>query len=169
MSKLSIFLLIIIGVFIFVLGGGVGIMYQEQIIKDTSQAETIQITPQITSATIKTLLSKVISPIIASGKAVKIEKRNITLKDKTESLVISVKENSSVYSSEQVVDQDGEDTNSDSVKKIVEFKDVKVGDNLNIIFKLLLDGTLETQSVIIFPPDSPPIQDSKIDRGSIRR
>ena len=127
MNRNFLILLIIAVLFAFVLGGGLGILYQTQ--KSASQ---------IVSPSIKGLSSKVIiSSIVARGEVVKIEGKNITLKNEGETLTVNISDNSKIYSSGKIVGPG--------------IGGIKVGDNLQITLKLLPNSQLEGQLILILP------------------
>ena len=140
MNKTTLIALsIIAGLFLFVFGGGIGVLYQTE--KTSPQSAQLEKTTSI----INFLSSEEFSRITVFGKAEKIEGRDITLlSEKGDSLKVSVIENSPVYSF--VKDNAGK-----PVRKIVKFEEIKIGDNLNITIKLLPDGQLQGLSVIILP------------------
>ena len=129
----SIVLIIISGLVFLVLGGGMGFLYK-----------TLQVSPQIkkTTAIIKDLSSKTVLSTVAYGQVSKIEGKDITLSYSGDSIKVSMKENSPVYSF-------ANDSTGKPVQKQVDLKEIKIGDNLNITIKLLPDGQIQGQSVLI--------------------
>lgn len=125
--------LIIAGVFLLLLGMGLGILYKTQ-----------QISPQLkkTTAVINALSSKTVPSIVAYGEVTKIEGRDITLAYSGDSIKVNMEENSQVYSFVN-------DSSGKPIQKKVELKEIKVGDNLNITLKVLPDSQLQGQSVFI--------------------
>ncbi|HLD52070.1 MAG TPA: hypothetical protein VJA82_02085 [Sediminibacterium sp.] len=95
---------------------------------------------------VKSLSSKVIPSIIAYGQVTKIENKNITLTYNNETLTIPLTQSTSIYTF--VAPETGSKTTAPTQKKAA-FSEIKVGDSLNITIKLLPDGTIEGQSVII--------------------
>ena len=159
MNKILIFLLIIIGVIIFTVGGGgLGILYQKQ--KDASQIEKLQARESVLNSVVKRLSSKLIQSIASYGKVSKIEGRNVTLTFEGESLTIKVREEALIFSFTQTLGRSltGEAAplkKGDTVittRQKVELKDIKLGDDLGINIKLLPDGQLEGQFITIVPP-----------------
>ncbi|SRR3990167_578733 len=124
---------LISGLLFLILGTGIGFMYK-----------TIQISPQIkkTTAIIKDLSSKTILSSVAYGQVSKIEGRDITLSYSGDSIKISMEANSPVYSF-------ANDSIGKPIQKKVSLKEVKIGDNLNITIKVLPDGQIQGQSVLI--------------------
>ena len=147
MSKPLIFLLIIGAVFIFVLGGGIGVLYQTQ--QSAPQVEKLQ----TIEASIKGLSSKVIPSINAYGQVTKIEGRNITLDFKGEILTLKIKDDAQILSFVKLVSSEENTSGIDNQQ--TDFEEIKNGDNLNISIKFLPEGTLEGQSVIILPTVPP--------------
>ena len=144
-KNLTILLIIIGGIAIFVLGGGLGVLYQIQ--KDVSQIEKLQAMESVLKVTnsalkvkesmLKGLSSKVVTSMVAQGEVVKIEGENITVRNNGETLIVSIGNNSKIYS---------------IAKKVaLNPKDIKVGDNLSITFKLLPEGQLDGQLILIDP------------------
>ncbi len=159
MNKILIFLLIIIGVIIFTVGGGgLGILYQKQ--KDASQIEKLQARESVLNSVVKRLSSKLIQSIASYGKVSKIEGRNVTLTFEGESLTIKVREEALIFSFTHTLGRSltGEAAplkKGDTVittRQKVELKDIKLGDDLGINIKLLPDGQLEGQFITIVPP-----------------
>ena len=147
MNKILIFLLIIAGAVIFTVGGGgLGILYQTQ--KDAPQIGKLQATELALNNIVKELSSTVISSIISYGKVSKIEGRNITLTFEKESLTIKVREDALVFSMVQTAPLKNGSAFTTTQQK-AEFKDIKLGDDLNIRVKLSIDGQLEGGVIII--------------------
>lgn len=142
MNKASLVILVIIGVLLFLVGGGLGIFYQAQ--KDASQikkAETIDI-----------LSSSVIPSIVAYGQVTKIQGRNITLTFDNESIIVPIAQNAPVYSFNQSAGQ------ASSVQKQGDISQIKSGDYLNISIGLSQDGKIEGATVVILPPVGSSVQ-----------
>jgi len=96
---------------------------------------------------------KVIPSVIAFGEVTKISNRTVTLTYGTENLAIRIKEDAKISSYNMPAPNDkGEQIISDIPgQKNAEFKDIKIGDKLNVSLKILPDGEIEGLSVIIFP------------------
>ena len=125
-------IILISGLLFLVLGGGIGFLYK-----------TLQISPQIKKTTeiIKALSSKTVLSTVAYGQVSKIEGKDISLSYNGDSIKISMAEKAPVYSfvdSAEIPNQ-----------KKVDFKEIKVGDNLNITIKLFPDGQIQGQSALI--------------------
>ncbi len=145
-----IILLAIAAVFIFVLGGGLGIWYQTQ--KDAPQLKEAQKAESV----VKFLNSKVSSSINARGIVEKISGRNITLSFEGENIEIRIKEDAKIYSFNNI-SESAKKTSSDTLVQTKNtFESIKMGDDLFINFRALPEGILEGQSVTILP--SVPVQ-----------
>ena len=129
----SIVFITVFGLVLLLLGGSIGFLYK-----------TLQISPQMekTAAVIKDLSSKTVLSTVAYGQVSKIEGIDITLSYDTDSIKISMAENSPVYSFVN-------DSKGVPVQKKVDLKQIKIGDSLNITIKLLPDGQIQGQSVLI--------------------
>ena len=134
MNKLnSTFLMVISGLVLLVLGFGAGFFYK-----------TFQVSPQLekSMALIKTLSSKTVLSTVAYGQVSEITGNDITLSYNGDNIKISMTENSPVYSFVN-------DSSGNPVQKKVDFKQIKIGDSLNITIKLLPDGQIQSQSALI--------------------
>ena len=130
---------LISGLVCLVLGVGIGLLYK------TLQTSHQQLSPQQiekTTATIKDLSSKIILSSVAYGQVSKIEGRDITLSYNGDSIKINITENIPIYSFTN-------DSAGKSVQKKVDLKVIKIGDTLNITIKVLPDGQIQSQSVLI--------------------
>ena len=136
MNKIGIITLIIVGVVLFVAGGVVGIFYQIQ--KDAPQA--------LKAETTNSLASAVIPSIVAYGNVTRIEGRNITLSNSGDSLAVDVKDGAQVISF-----TNGAGSATGPVQQVASFNDVKVGSTINISVKVLPDGQLRGETIIILP------------------
>lgn len=116
-----------------ILGGGIGFLYK-----------TLQISPQIkkTAAVIKDLSSKTVLSTVVYGQVSKIKGKDISLSYNGDSITISMAEKAPVYSFVS-------DSAEAPLQKKVDFKELKVGDNLNITIKLLPDGQIQGQSALV--------------------
>lgn len=132
-------LLVVAALVIFVLGGGAGVFYQSQ--ADAPQLQSVA----KAEALIKNVSSGIIPSMVAYGQVSKVEGRNVTLSYAGDSLAISVKQDAPVYSFAQAA---GSTT---PTQQKVDFSTIKVGNNLNIVLKMLASGDLEGQQVIILP------------------
>jgi hypothetical protein len=135
---LSIAILLVV----FLMGGGLGIMYQAQK-TPASPAVPQQVTPPI----VKQLSSKIFATITAYGQITDINGTNITLTYAGDTTTIKVKDNVIVYSF--VTDSKGVPS-----QKTIDFNQLKKGDSVNVNCVLLSDGSLEGHSVLIMPSAS---------------
>jgi hypothetical protein len=143
MEPSKIILLVVVILVIFLIGGGAGIMYQAQ--KSVlPQSASSQGTPPV----LKQLSSKVFPLITASGKVADVSGRNITVSFSGDSTTIKIKDGAPVYSF-------GIDSKGVSQQQLSDFSQIKKESNINISCKLLADGTLEGQAVVILPASSP--------------
>lgn len=148
MNKLLISLLIIGAVSLFVLGGGVGVLYQTQ--KDAPQIEALQATElklQKIELVTKSLASKTISLISAYGQVQNIDGKNITLSFSGDSITVGLADNV------QVLAFVGDGKGKTSYQPY-DFSQIKKGYTVSVNLKLLSDGTLQGQAIIIMPPSN---------------
>ena len=101
---------------------------------------------QVKIQTVNSLASKVISSIAAYGQIKSINGRVVTLNNLGDDLSITIADNAQILSFITTK------TSPTPVQQTTTFDKVKVGDNVNIIMRLLSDGKLEGSSVIILPP-----------------
>ena len=139
MNKANLTILILLGVILFLVGGGIGIFYQMQ--KDSS-GDTV----------IKALSSKVIPSIVAYGQVTEINGRNITIFYSGETLTVPIAQDAQVSSFTQANGQTG------STQQQSSFNQIKKGDSINISIKVSSDGKLEGKMVIILPQVGSPVQ-----------
>ena len=138
---IKIICLIICGAVLLGIGTLAGVNFQEQ--KTTpriAELEKMENMIKILSS------SKVIPSIVAFGQVGEISGRTVTLTYGTESLAIPIREDAKIYSFSGTTNQ-----KTPPEQKTAEFKDIKVGDKLNITLKILSNGEIEGLSVIIFP------------------
>ena len=134
---------------------GLGIFFGGGYLLGVSQ-ENKRLEPQIESlgklADVSAALtsSKLITTIIAFGKVTSVSGRIVTLAARNESLQVSIKQDAKISSLVSPTATDGS-VSGFPQEMAVEFKDIKVGDSLNINMKMLPDGQLEGSLVVIFP------------------
>jgi len=134
MSKIaSLALLVIIILAFFALGGGVGIFYQSQ--KEGGQ-------PGVAENILKNLNSKAVPSIIAYGQVTKIDGRNVTLSFNGDSVTIKINDSASINSFVK-------SASGTTTQQKMNFSQIKKGDTLSVNVKLLPDGNLQGESVII--------------------
>jgi len=144
MDKKTIILFFILGFLIFILGGGMGVFYQSQ----KCLPENCPSATKETSAlekTIKDLSSRTIYFIVAYGTVEDINGRKLTISNNGENLTVEIKENAEITSFIRPV----AGGNSSTPEAIAKFEDIKKGDNLRISLKVLPDGKITGESVII--------------------
>lgn len=137
----SIVLIIIFGLVSSLLGGGIGFLYK------TFLMSSQQVSPEIEKATtiIKNLTSKTVISSVAYGEVSKIEGRNVTLSFGGDNLKIKMMGDAPIYSFSN-------DSAGKPVQKKVNLETVKIGDTLNIAIKVLPDGQIQGQSILIIRP-----------------
>jgi hypothetical protein len=139
MDRKNLTIIIVVAVIGVIIGLVLGISLSQKGISNNSQSNKFE-------SAVKALSSKVIPSIIAYGQVTKIENKNITLTYNKETLTIPLTQSTSIYSF--VAPEAGSKATAPTQKKS-SFSEIKVGDSLNITIKLLPDGTIEGQSVII--------------------
>lgn len=135
-KKITILLLIILGIVVLIAGIYAGILLEKQITG-----------PKLEKAqnAIKTLSSKVIPSIIASGEVSKISGRNITLTQAGESLEIKIREDARIFSSGATLEEPG------NVPKEISLEEIKISDFLNVMIKISPDAGIEGFLLSVFP------------------
>lgn len=137
MDQKNLVIFAVIGLVIFIVGGGLGILYQS---KNPAQVVKIQ--------AVQTLSSKVIPSITAFGQVSNIDGKNITLSFGGDSLTIKIRDDAQVYlPATSTTDKNGKPVISP--QQTAQFSDIKKGENVSVNLKLLPDGQLEGQLVII--------------------
>jgi Cu/Ag efflux protein CusF len=138
---LSVIILIIIVAAIFSLGCGAGMLYQIQVQKNN---------PQINKATeiVKKLTSKAIPSILAYGKIISIEGKNLTLSFNGESVAVKTGDNAAIASF--ISDSQGRTSQQN-----INFNQIKLGQTASINIKVLPDGQLQGESIMIFSSIEP--------------
>lgn len=134
-NKKQLAILIIVGVLVFLVGGGLGII--------SVQPKGFQKTK--IEATNK-LASRVISSIVAYGQIENIDGRNLTLSNFGDNLSILILDNAQVYSFTTPSVK-----NATPSQQTVKFENIKIGDKVNVAVKLLPNGQMQGSSVIILP------------------
>lgn len=143
MNKVLVSLLIIGAVFIFVLGGGAGVLYQTQ--KDAPKLDNAE-------KVIKILASKTVPSIMAYGQVTNIQGKNITLAYSGDSVTLKMRDDAKIYS---FVSQGlAKKSLNISEKEEITFSDIKKGDTLNITLKVLPDGGLEGMIAMVLSSPS---------------
>lgn len=135
MDNKNLILIIIGALFFLTLGGGLGILYQQQKeilpVKETPKTQAVQ-----------TLSSKVIPSITAFGQVSNIDGRNLTLTFGGDNLTIKINDSAQIYLP----------ATKTSAQQTAQFSDIKKGDNVSVNVKLLSDGQMDGQMVVIIGP-----------------
>lgn len=132
MDKKFLVILIAVAVLFFIIGGALGFFYQAQ--KIASQPDnTVKINA------VKTLSSRVIPSITAYGAISNISGRNLTLTFGGESLTVKIKDDAQIFLP----------STATASQQTARFADIKKGDNASVNLKLLPDGQIEGDVVII--------------------
>jgi hypothetical protein len=134
-------LIIFLGLVIFVVGGGVGIVFQTQ--KDALELEKS-----------KLITSKLVTGVAVLGKVTKISERNVTLSSENESIIVNIEDSANMLS----LFNQGQDINSveKATSMAIKFQDIKIGDYLNVNGLINQDGIIKATTVIIPPASSIP-------------
>jgi len=138
MENKNLMLLIAIAIIFLILGGSLGIFYQQ-----IKTAADLKNDSRILA--IKELASSVVPSITAYGQVESIDGRDITLNFNGETMKIKIKDDAFVFIPAMSANANG----TASAQKTAEFKDIKVGDNVNVNLKVAEDGQIEGQMVII--------------------
>ena len=138
-NKKQLIIFIIVGVLLFLIGGGLGVI-------STMQSQPVQ----TKTKTVNSLSSKVISSIVTYGQVKNINGRDITLSNLGDDLTISIASNAQIFSFTN--SSNGKTGVVAPTQQIVKFENIKIGDSANVVMKLLPSGQLEGSSVIILPP-----------------
>jgi len=161
MSKISLIVLsIALGLVIFIVGGGMGIVYQSQmetgntaaIEKCTAKEIIVDVTEKDCVSLVKALSSSVVTSVAAHGTVINIEGNNITLKTNKDSVIFSFAKNVQISSfsfpsSSEETGKTISPTNTAEQKKSI--GDIKIGDVLNIDVNILSTGSLEIKTATI--------------------
>ncbi|MDO8619408.1 MAG: hypothetical protein Q7R49_05715 [Candidatus Daviesbacteria bacterium] len=145
MNRSLIILSIIGALCIFAVGGGLGVFYQMQTQKNIPQVIS---KPQEVNALIKALSSKVVTYMTTRGEVTKIDGKDITLSSGGDSIKITTIENIPTFPYIG-------DGSQKPVQGKTGLKEIKVGDNLSIIIKILPDGQIQGQGIFIINPTPP--------------
>lgn len=139
--KNLIILHIVGGLLILVVGTALGFFYQI-FMGAVPQKEM----PKIQA--VQTLSSKVIPSITAYGTVTKIDGKNVTLTFGGDSLTVKIRDNAQIF----LPASSSKDSKGNTVtlpQQTARFADIKTGENISVNIKLLPDGQIEGQLVII--------------------
>jgi hypothetical protein len=148
-SQLTI-LLIVAGLVLFVIGGGIGIFYQKQITASQikiAAAETLK--AQKVESAVNFLSSKLVTYISATGQVVGVKGRDITLNSGGDTILVHIKDNAPI--SAPAYDSTMPSIAAAPGGPQIEIENIKTGDSLNVQIKVLPDGQLEGQAIMIIP------------------
>ena len=129
----NLIILVIAGIFIFVIGSSLGFFYKIKTSMPNASVDTTNLIGQLSLKTVPTIL--------AFGQVSKIQGRNITLSFNGDTMTVPVGDSAQVRSA----------NSSTNAQQNAQFGDVKVGQTININLKVLSDGSLEGISVFIMP------------------
>lgn len=139
--KNLIILHIVGGLLVLIIGAALGFFYQI-FMGAVPQKEV----PKVEA--IKMLSSKVIPSITAFGNVSKIEGKNVTLTFGGDTMIIKIRDNAQIF----LPASSSKDSKGNTVtlpQQSARFADIKTGDNISINLKLLPDGQIEGQMVIL--------------------
>ena len=138
MARKNLVILIIIGLVVFVVGGGVGVMYQK--------SKTASVLPE-ENPVYKILSSKLIPTITAFGKISSINGNDIVLSSGDETLNIEMKDSAPVYIFDSSVDL-GNGLSTPS-QKIVNVDVLKEGQDISVNLKINKDGQISGVAIVL--------------------
>ena len=131
---------LILVILIFLSGLGIGMSYQS---KKVAPSQTQN---QISSKSIELLTSHVISPMIARGKVIKIDDKDVTLNYQKDNRIIKISDTARVSLLVLSATQ-----KKSYVNKQVTFEDIKMNDNVEVSVRVLPDGQIEGFNIVILP------------------
>lgn len=129
MSKIILVALILV---VFVVGGGVGILYQTGAVKGQVDA-------------IKILSSKTVPSIVAFGTVNAINGNKLTIESAGQTSVIQLKDNAVISAIAKP------QTDKPSAADNAKLSDIKLGSIVNIGLQVQPNGSILGQTVVIFP------------------
>lgn len=140
MEKKKLAICIIICIILFSLG-----LFLGTVLQSNNKAQVVK------NQAVNNLSSKIISTITAYGAVVGVADKEVEITNQGENLKIQMADNAAIYSF--VVPQATSKTKTATapVQKTISLSDIKVGDNVNIIFKLLPTGQMQGQSLVVLP------------------
>jgi hypothetical protein len=141
----SIIALIILGFAIFIIGGGAGMVYQSQ--KNEIPKTDFNIDDaKKCNLLVEDLDSEVITSIVAYGQVVDINSNQVIISYQGNSVEIKLDQNITVYSF-------GKDNNGNHIQDKIDIKEIKKGDNLNVILKIMPNKELSAQTIFLLLSD----------------
>lgn len=141
--KKQILLLIIGALVIFVVAGVLGIYYQQQ--RMTSQILVQQESAQKMQAVVKALSSNMVNSLSVYGQVTNINGQDLILTFAGDIIAVHIKDNAPISSFASA------SAGGVASQPQVKFSDIKNGNSLTIELKVLPDGQLEGQSIIVAP------------------
>ncbi len=130
----------------YTLGKGLSFANQKIVLNTGGQQQIVK--------TIGVVSSKIVKTIIASGKVSSILGKTITITSEEESMNIDIKEETKISSISLVpAVKGGVSTTKQTPAK---FSDIKTGDQLSVVIKVLPQGKIEAVSITIFPTINKP-------------
>ena len=127
-------------IIIFVIGLGAGFVLRSQ-----TKTEIIK------EQTINNLASKVISSVAVYGQITKVQGRDVTLNNLGDNLTITLADNAQIYAFKIAPAVKGSKTVSAPTQQKASLADLKIGDKINAVIKILDDGQLQGSSLVILP------------------
>ncbi len=107
------------------------------------------------SPLIKSLSSSVVPAVAAYGTILKIDGQNLTLGKNSDSMIVPIRADAKIYTivlaQPAPVKAGSLPAKPTSVTKQIALKDLKVGDNVSVNFKVLVGGQIEGFTVIVLP------------------
>jgi len=143
MDKRKLILLIVGVLFVFVLGGGAGVYYKTQEVAERT------IKNKLTEESLEILSSKIISTINAYGEVVDIKGRDVFLSYEGDTIKINVDDDAVIYSVVEKINPDPSDITKNASQELVDFSQIKIGDNLNVGIKINENFQFEAQLIMI--------------------
>jgi len=165
MSKISLIVLsIALGLVIFIVGGGMGIVYQSQMetenltVKENTPKEDIakevivNVTDKDCVSLVKVLSSGVISSITANGTVTNISGKNITFKFGNTLVTMATTNDTRFFSLSGVINNGKTITETKTSQSKISLKDIKIGDNINLNINVSSDGIPQIKTATVMTP-----------------
>lgn len=140
MQKSNI-ILVIVAILLFLVGGAVGFLFNKQMFVSNQPLAKCPYM-QGASTIISAQDTGLIPTITAMGRFVAISGRNIILASGGKNFEIPLAENAKIYAPKAGIA---------SIPQQLQISDIKIGNALSVIVKIVPNGTLEGQSVTVQP------------------
>ena len=141
MSKKHLVFVAVAWIIIFAIGLGAGFVLRSQ-----TKTEIIK------DQTINNLASKVISSVAVYGQIAKVQGRDLMLNNLGDNLTITLADNAQIYAFKiESVNKDQKSTSTTPVQQKASLADIKIGDKVNAVIKILDNGQLQGSSLVILP------------------